>query len=321
MTKFNELSADEQMKSLTTVAQRILGHYELNIIDLTVINHGFNTTFSIHTPDQRFALRLNVNSRREVANVKAEIEWMSHLSDRGVVSLPRVVPTSQGETYVVDEGIERGRAIVAVLFTWLDGTIVAQLDDATDALRAAGAAMARLHLDAANFEMPAGARLPRRDAMWWGFPIVLTGSTGVLASGDHELVERCHAVIQSTVADLYRSEPIHIIHADLHGGNLMWNNGELSLFDFEDCAIGTPTQDLAASLFYLRDPAHRVTLMQGYRTVAELPFGSERELSTLVLQRQLILLNYFAGTENPEHRGIFEGFLQHTRTAMEDFLP
>ena len=291
------------------------------MVDLAVINHGFNTTFSVHTPDQRFALRLNVNSRRDTSNVEAEIAWMSHLSDRGVVSLPRVMPTSQGETCVVDEGIERGRAIVAVLFTWLDGTIVAQLKDPTNALRTAGAAMARLHLDAANFQIPAGAQLPRRDDMWWGFPNVLTGSTDVLASGDNELVERCRAIIESTVADLYRREPIHIIHADLHGGNLMWNHGELSLFDFDDCAIGTPTQDLAASLFYLRDPAHRVTLMQGYRTVAELPFGSERELSTLVLQRQLILLNYFAGTENPEHRGIFEGFLQHTRTAMEDFLP
>ena len=100
----------------------------------------------------------------------------------------------------------------------------------------------------------------------------------------------------------------------------MWNLGELSLFDFDGCGIGSSAQDLAASLFYLRDPAHREALMEGYRTVAELPVVGERELDALVLQRQLILLNYFAGTDNPDHRGIFEGFLEHTRTAMERFL-
>jgi len=175
---FNQLTTDEQIARLTAVAQRVLSHYELTVVDLTVINHGFNTTFSVHTPDQRFALRLNVNSRRDTSNVEAEIAWMSHLSDRGVVSLPRVVPTAQGETFVVDEGIERGRAIVAVLFTWLDGTIVAQLKDPTNALRTAGAAMARLHLDAANFQIPAGAQLPRRDDMWWGVPQRLDGLHG-----------------------------------------------------------------------------------------------------------------------------------------------
>ena len=151
---FDQLSADEQMVRLTVVARNVLSHYELKVVDLTLINHGFNTTFSVHTPDQRFALRLNVNSRREPENVRAEIAWMSHLFDRGVVRLPRVVPTSQGEKFVVDEGLDRGRPIVAVLFTWLDGTIVAQLEDPTDALRAAGAAMAHLHLDAPTLRCP-----------------------------------------------------------------------------------------------------------------------------------------------------------------------
>jgi Ser/Thr protein kinase RdoA (MazF antagonist) len=42
-----------------------------------------------------------------------------------------------------------------------------------------------------------------------------------------------------------------LIHQDAHHGNLfITDTGEITVFDFDDAAYGTPTHDVAIALFY-----------------------------------------------------------------------
>ena len=50
---------------------------------------------------------------------------------------------------------------------------------------------------------------------------------------------------------------MQLIHADLHMGNVIDQNGELHIIDFDDAGFGYPSQDLSISIFYLRDAKGR----------------------------------------------------------------
>ncbi len=72
----------------------------------------------------------------------------------------------------------------------------------------------------------------------------------------------------------------------------MWNEGRLSIFDFDDCGYGVEAQDLAVTLYYLDTPEQDEALLNGYKSVRPLPTYSANAMKALLLQRRLLLLNY-----------------------------
>jgi Ser/Thr protein kinase RdoA (MazF antagonist) len=120
--------------------------------------------------------------------------------------------------------------------------------------------------------------------------------------------------------DLYETSPVHIIHADFHGWNLMWNEDQLSIFDFDDCGFGIEAQDLAVALYYLDTPEQDQALLAGYKSVKPLPVYSENAMKALLLQRRLLLLNYLFETKNHEHKEMLPAYLEKSLERVSTFL-
>ncbi|MEY4043264.1 MAG: hypothetical protein RL529_831, partial [Actinomycetota bacterium] len=91
------------------------------------------------------------------------------------------------------------------------------------------------------------------------------------------------------------------IHADLHPWNVMWHEGELAIFDFDDSGLGLPIQDLMTAIYYLDNPEQDAALLAGYASIAPVPEHTPEQRAVLMLQRRLLLLNYLYETSNPEH--------------------
>ena len=68
-----------------------------------------------------------------------------------------------------------------------------------------------------------------------------------------------------------------LIHADLHSGNVVFNNGYPYPIDFGRCGYGYYLYDMAAALLELH-PKHRWLLVQGYESVSKLEKDYIREL-------------------------------------------
>jgi Ser/Thr protein kinase RdoA (MazF antagonist) len=100
----------------------------------------------------------------------------------------------------------------------------------------------------------------------------------------------------------------------------MWNDGELSVLDFDDCGIGLPLQDLASAIYYLDTPEQDAALKEGYASVAALPAHSQSDLDMLLLQRRIILLNYLYETSNAEHRALIPEYLIESIRRIEKYL-
>ena len=80
-SEFAALTSGQQVHQLRAVALEALRAYPLEVNRLSLLSHGFNTIFRVDDArGQKFALRLNVNSRRSLENVRAELAWLEALN-------------------------------------------------------------------------------------------------------------------------------------------------------------------------------------------------------------------------------------------------
>lgn len=302
---------------MSDCVQRSLSQYDFGAFEFESINHEFNSTFRVTTQvGEQYALRVNVNSDRTRENLNAEIFFVSKLTS---VNTPRPVKNGSGQFVTTGWHEASGRELSAVVYTWLDGAEVGD-EPTIEQIVAMGAAMAKLHAEAEDLALPAGADLPRIHAFLWGQKDMLLSPLSTLSEEDKSVIAAVKIEIESVVDALSREDTVRPIHADIHPYNVMWHEGELSVFDFDDSAIGLPVQDLATTLYYLDTEEQDQALLAGYSSVRELPKFTERQMKLLRIQRRIILLNYLFETSNPEHRAMADDYAVETIRRVRALL-
>ena len=317
---FFEQDVKVQTDSLTKFAHEILKKYGISDAEVDCINFEFNATFSVSTVSgQKYALRLNINSTRVASNIQAETQWVRELLRTPSINVPTPI-ASLADTYLVSAlHVDSGQEIFGVMYSWLEGEEVG--DEPTfEQLRVVGQTMALLHDNSSNFTLTDGAELPTFNDFFWGTEDYLFSSKSLLIPQDLQLIEKARDLIMKFTDELYATSPVHIIHADLHGWNLMWHEDQLYIFDFDDCGYGVEAQDIAVALYYLDTPEQEVALLDGYKSIRPLPIYSENAMKALLLQRRLLLLNYLYETKNAEHKEMLPAYLEKTIERVSTFL-
>ena len=321
MVDFSSLDTDAQVALLTDHATEVLKQYDLGeVTEIESINHEYNSTFAISTAEGiRYALRININSQRSKANALAELEFINHLKANTDLNFASPIANLSGDYFTVVSNEEMGKPLLSVLFSWLEGEELGD-EPTEEQLFALGAAMAKMHDAAAGFELSKSAELPNLRDVLWLTDDLLTTEVSQLSSEDQALVRAGLEKIDGVIENLYERDSKRIIHADMHGWNLMWHDGALSVFDFDDCGIGLPIQDLYTALYYLDTPEQDAALKSGYASVRPIPEHTDYEAKALLLQRRIILLNYLFETSTPEHREILPKYTVETMRRINEFL-
>jgi Ser/Thr protein kinase RdoA (MazF antagonist) len=308
------------IKELESFSFQILSRYPIDVKSAVSINYEYNATLKIETnAGQFFALRINTNSPRTPENLKAEIAWVRHLAADGRVKVPQPIQNLQGEFHTSILHEISGRIFHCVLYSWIEGN---ELEDepTEEQLIALGAAMATMHLIAPRFTLPADASLPTfDDALWWTEDFLLSKKSALDADAK-SLISQALSAIKVGVDKLYAGSKPILIHADMHGGNVLWHKGSLSVIDFDDSGFGLPLQDLATALYYLDTPEQDAAFRHGYESIAPIPQCSEKEMKMLFLQRRIILLNYLYETSNLEHRSLIPKYQEETLRRVRAYL-
>ena len=305
---------------LLSIAHQALESYPLEIKEVTLISNEYNATFKVVTKDgTHYALRINVNSPRSIENLTAEIAWVNFLRDDARVKVPHPISTTKDQYFVTVANDLGSSEFKAVLYSWLDGEELGD-EPTPEQIRSLGAAMATLHVSSKDFKLPAGAGLPSfKDPMWETEDFLLSEKS-VLDPEAQSLIAQALSVIKSEIDTLYRQHTQQIIHADLHGWNVMWHEGQVAVFDFDDCGLGLPIQDLATAIYYLDTPEQDAALKEGYASVSPLPEYFESQMQMFMIQRRIILLNYLYETSNEEHRAMIPEYLEESLRRIRKFL-
>lgn len=317
---FAGLPKEEQISHVTDLAKTVLSEYPFDVTEIELINFEFNATFKVLTSkNQKFALRININSTRTYENLQGEVALVKFLADTSAVILPKPIASKDNRYALTIYSSLMEKNLGVILYSWLEGEELG--DHASEAtLGKLGAAMARMHLATEGFSLPAGAQLPLLRDFLWGTNDVLFGSSSPVTPEEKALLTSAKGVIEKIINDLYFDESAIAIHADLHGWNVMKCGDEISVFDFDDSGIGLKVQDLATSLYYLDTPEQDSALINGYKSVCELPRYNEFQMKGLLLQRRIILLNYLFETTNSEHREMAPKYLEETIRRVRVFL-
>jgi Ser/Thr protein kinase RdoA (MazF antagonist) len=209
---------------------------------------GFESyIFEITMPEKELILRIGHDSRRSPDLVQAESEFLNHLSSGGL-SVPRVLP-SLNHHLVESITAQDGSHFLTTLFTKAPGHPPTQADWKPPLFNDMGRFMGKLHHLSKSFQ-PSQSRFSRYD--------FAADVRMMLATGRTHLPPEDAAILgayEDTAEKIFKlpksPDSYGLIHVDFHRGNFfITDQGQITLFDFDDCQYACFVYDIAMALFY-----------------------------------------------------------------------
>ncbi len=235
-----------------------------------LIHERENAVYEMAVPGGRAALRLHRVGYQEPAAIRSELWWCAALAARGVAVAP-ALPTLAGSLLAELPG-----GAVASAIAWVEGAPLGHsgqpfargLAELVDLHRALGRLLADLHSATDALVLPPDFIRPRWDvaglvgeAPFWGrfweHPEAEADDAAVLRRARAWLADRLHDGLD-----------FGPIHADVLRENVLVQDGQVTLIDFDDSGFGFRLYDLGTALSQnlaeAAYPAIRDALIAGY---------------------------------------------------------
>ncbi len=305
--RFEDLTHGGQIRRMRRLAETALAAYDLGAVHLTPLMHFFNTTFRIDTcthsleasqdypaayKGERYVIRIHRPGSQDASTIQSELLWLLALRhDMGLV-VPEPVPTRAGKllTLASTAGVPEPRQ--CVVFRWVDGRFL-RTRLAVNELERVGAFLAKLHLHAERFVVPAGFFRKR-----WDFEGLRSGVLGTdleqswahLSREDRTVLDATAEKVQQAMQALGEGREVFgLIHADFYERNYLFSHEEVHAIDFDGCGWGYYLFDIGVAFSTLLArpdyPALRQAFLAGYRRVRSLSAGHEALLDTFIAAR------------------------------------
>lgn len=262
--------------------------------EVALINLSENHTFRIDMPGgQKFVLRLHRPRYQSRTAIGSELAWLEAITDHTEIPVPRPIPGADGD--IVQE-VAPDR--FAALFAFERGTAPGEEGDLSALFTTLGRYAAMLHRHVGEWTQPEKFVRPIWDAAGildsdgpWGDWRQAPHAEGEVRETLEALDERLREDLRAYGTDIDR---FGLIHADMRLANLLVDNGEVLLLDFDDSGYGWFLYDLAASLSFIETspqvPALIRAWLAGYLEVRALRPEDIRMIDALILLRRMALL-------------------------------
>ena len=253
--------------------------------ELTRLDAFENHVYEFTSPDgAELILRISHSARRTHDYTQGEIEFVRFLAAAGLpVSKP--VLSDHGQFIERIEDVEPGHYFLASAFERAPGVVFDDAPALKEAFwapplfRELGRTFARLHDRAQQYRL-SNPRFKRQE--WYEYDVV---DVDRFAPPDERLVRQRAAEIIQRLQRLPRGPDCYgVIHADLHMHNFCFDDGKITVFDFDNAEYAWFAKDIAVILFYVGRTAtteNRAVaaaaflrpFLEGYRELR--PFGAE----------------------------------------------
>jgi Ser/Thr protein kinase RdoA (MazF antagonist) len=163
-----------------------------------------------------------------------------------------------------------------------------------------GGIMAAMHTQACAWPLPASFARHRLNADGLMGPAPFWGpfwSHPALSAGERQLLigtrDQMHGILTRYGE---QSDTWSLIHADLHPGNLLLQDDELTVIDFDDAGFGWHQYDIAVALVHYETHPHYAAieqaLLQGYRRQRPLSPAAEAMIPVFRLIRHMVSIGW-----------------------------
>lgn len=279
--------AEDSADTFAPAAEEALRAFPIEPDGLNLVSLAENVTYRV--VDRRdgaaYVLRLHRPWYHTLDELISERAWVRALDDAGI-AVQAPVHTRDGHEYTPVTIPSTGERRFAGLARWTTGRLLADVLRETTDLRMAerhfaqlGAVTAALHDQAAAWQAPAGFTRHMLDAdgfmgskPHWG-PF---WEHKALSAAERRLMLDTRGRLHAALTRLDQSPAGYsMIHADMHPGNVLVDDGKLTVIDFDDAAWGWHAYDIAVALVHQQDgpnlDASQRAYVAGYRTLRPLP--------------------------------------------------
>jgi Ser/Thr protein kinase RdoA (MazF antagonist) len=295
---------------------------------IELLNVSENATFSVRGLAAGPAvLRVHRLGYHDLAAIESELAWMSALRTESVVRTPAVIPTRDGRRVVSIKDQTTGAARHGVMFEFLPGA-EPEANDA-DRFEQLGRLAARMHGHTRSWSRPSGFTRFRwdidaafgRSARWGRWQ----DGVGV-GRAEQVVLERLERTLRGRLESFGTGvDRFGLVHADTRLANLLVDEDQVSVIDFDDCGFSWYLYDLGTSVSFFEHEPYVPELLDrwltGYRLETELPPPDEEEVWTFVLFRRLLLVAWI-GTHRAADmaRRLGAGYTEQSCELAERYL-
>jgi Ser/Thr protein kinase RdoA (MazF antagonist) len=276
---------------------QVLSLYELQApVSCFLLTRGINDTYLVLAGRNKYILRVYTAGDHTISEVGAELDILATIYQHGVntaIALPRrdgqcitVLHVPEGERYTV-------------LFSFLEGQPIHQHQLTSEQHRQAGTQLAQLHilLDA---HLPTVDRSKHDLTTLIDHPLA-TILNFTLFTHDRNQRQFLKDVVEKIKVRLFGLNDFSygICHGDYLTGNLLWNDRQLAVLDFDFSAYNWRVYDLATYIWMqalgqpdlerLRQDVIR-PFMAGYQSTRTIGKAEQEAVLIFVLVRQFWLL-------------------------------
>lgn len=290
------------------ILQEVLEEYELVGARTHLLGSLWNCVYRVETENgQLYSLRLCPPVIQDRQSLEDELIWLEFVASRQRVRVPRPVRNQRQGLVTVISTVEGER--LSCLFEWVAGE-PAQKNLTPRVMRQIGQAVAALHEIAREFSGPLQDSDFRADYRY----------DSILAASHRDWIKEHQAEIGvENVALLYTAvkwlieelerigeteDSFGFIHADLHFGNFLVQDDEISVIDFDQLGRGHYLYDLAVLMVELlfNEPQQYAerweNFVVGYQQEAKLPFEDENDLNPFIVAVNLAFLDWVYNSPN-----------------------
>jgi Ser/Thr protein kinase RdoA (MazF antagonist) len=309
----------DQLALLQELALQALPYWGLSCKSLSLIKHRENAVYRLLTEDDElFAVRVHRSGYHSNAALNSEFTWIDALAKAGI-HVPEVLPCANGKRFAVVEhqNIPEPRQIDVL--QWIAGEQLGSVEDGLGEnaeqiehiYSTIGRKMAHLHAHSSQWVPPVGfvrqawdhAGLVGETPLWGRF-----WELEVLTTAQRSLIK---AARKSLAADLSLIDcgPSNygMIHADFVPENLLVNDHDIRVIDFDDAGLGWYLFDIATALFFIQDDANyllaKSALITAYLAERPLAEAGLTALPLFMLARSFTYLGWVhtrPGTQTAE---------------------
>lgn len=314
---FGQLSYREQILRLDQLADQALVNYPLRFVRRDLLQYEDNAVYCVtDASGKRFVLRLGAACGYGFLEQQSEMDLLAYLErEAGQLRIPHPVMNGEGKFVTALPATDPVEPQFAVLLHWVAGEVLSCPVELVTFTKL-GEMTACIHSHAVRFTEAVPCIRPNWDWQRLFGPRSVLGSCGAgnddlgLDTPQRDLL----GVISKQICahfEILASRPGFwgMIHGDLHCGNVLLEQGEVGLIDFDDCGWGFFLYDAAAIL----DSAYRRlardlpeysrlkdAYLTGYDRVRPLPDESAEHLAIFKVMRDLVTLDFILGSTNAQ---------------------
>ena len=316
---------------LQTALEETSSLFGFQVDKLVKLGGGFeNKMFGFDDPENRIVVRVTPPGHKTLAEVKAEMDWITYLSEQDA-PVVCVIPSRNEnlvETVETDEG-----TISVVCFDWAQGHIVTKEDFSPELFQTWGEAVGIMHRLTKDYREPStNGRIQWFDDEYLDRALIPPDQDRVLERFD-------------TLIDYFKDQPTSrnsfgLIHQDVHHSNLFLDGKRLTVLDFDDCVYGFFVFDIANALgFSIWEKPEDMTnrdfadfylkhFMMGYQRENHLEESWVEDLPKALKLFEFIHYNAFNMDHDLAGKGSFDALddgtkqiLKKYRKSIEEDLP